>query len=168
MFPNTPEVYQMVFSMLQKPVWLIWSCHKNCLSVRMFQGNFGCHESLRWLFRLIGKYQLCFHQKIIGDVLSLYQNFQEAFFLTIIAISRYQNVNNTTSKSQLSYQKTSESLRQTELLSKKFQLFSSFRNFNVIFAPLNSYFTEKSRWVPLKTTTSSSCIYTVLRKCHSQ
>ena len=24
MFPNTPEVSQMVFSVLWKPVWLIW------------------------------------------------------------------------------------------------------------------------------------------------
>ena len=56
-------------------------------------------------------------------------------------MSWYQNVNNTTSVN-----------------------LSSFRNFKAIFAPSNSYFTEKSRWVPLKTTTSSSCIYTVLRK----
>ena len=35
MFPNTPEVPQMVFSMLQKPVWLIGSCPNNYLSVRM-------------------------------------------------------------------------------------------------------------------------------------
>ena len=36
-----------------------------------------------------------------------------------------------------------------ERLSRNFQLFSSFRNFQAIFAPLNSYFTEYSRWVPL-------------------
>ena len=35
----------MVFS------WLIWSHPKNYLSVRMSKGNFGRHESLRWLFR---------------------------------------------------------------------------------------------------------------------
>ena len=34
-------------------------------------------------------------------------------------------------------------------LSRHFQLFSSFRNFQAIFAPSNSYFTEYSRWVPL-------------------
>ena len=36
-----------------------------------------------------------------------------------------------------------------ERLSRNFQLFSSFRNFQAIFAPSNSYFTEYSRWVPL-------------------
>ena len=36
-----------------------------------------------------------------------------------------------------------------ERLSRKFQVFLSFRNFYAIFAPSNSYFTEYSRWVPL-------------------
>ena len=36
-----------------------------------------------------------------------------------------------------------------ERLSRNFQLFSSFRNFQAIFAPSNSYFTEYSRQVPL-------------------
>ena len=36
-----------------------------------------------------------------------------------------------------------------ERLSRNFQLFSSFRNFQAIFAPSNSYFTEYSRWVLL-------------------
>ena len=36
-----------------------------------------------------------------------------------------------------------------ERLSRNFQLFSSFRNFQAIFAPSNSYFTECSRWMPL-------------------
>ena len=43
----------------------------------------------------------------------------------------------------------SEYFRQMEPLSRKFSLFTSFRNFSAIFAPSNSYFTEKSRWVPL-------------------
>ena len=34
-------------------------------------------------------------------------------------------------------------------LSRHFQLFSSFRNFQALFAPSNSYFTEYTRWVPL-------------------
>ena len=33
MFPNTPEVSQMVFSMLYTPVWIINFCPKNHLSV---------------------------------------------------------------------------------------------------------------------------------------
>ena len=32
-----------------------WSFPKNYLSVRMSEGNFGRHESVRWLFRLIRK-----------------------------------------------------------------------------------------------------------------
>ena len=36
-----------------------------------------------------------------------------------------------------------------ERLSRQFQLFSSFRNFQAIFAPSNSYFTEYGRWVLL-------------------
>ena len=35
MLPRTPEVSQMVFTVLWKPVWLIWSCPKNYLSVWM-------------------------------------------------------------------------------------------------------------------------------------
>ena len=35
MFPNMPEMCQMAFSTLWKPVWLIWSCLRNYLSVRM-------------------------------------------------------------------------------------------------------------------------------------
>ena len=34
-FPNTSEMSQMVFSMLWKLVWLIWSCPKYYLSVWM-------------------------------------------------------------------------------------------------------------------------------------
>ena len=34
MFPRTPGVSQMVFTVLWKPVLLIWSCPKNYLSVR--------------------------------------------------------------------------------------------------------------------------------------
>ena len=58
MLSRTPEVSQMVFTVLWKPVWLIWSCPKNYLSVWMSQGNFGRHEGFRWLFRLIRKCQL--------------------------------------------------------------------------------------------------------------
>ena len=44
-FPNKSEMSKMVLSMLQKPVWLIWSCPKNYPSVRMFKGNFGRLET---------------------------------------------------------------------------------------------------------------------------
>ena len=47
----------------------------------------------------------------------------------------------------------SEYFRRMERLSRKFQLFS---NFQAIFAPSNRFFTEKSRWVPLK---QSLCIF---------
>ena len=39
MLPRTPEVCQMVFTVLEKPVWLIWSCSKNYLSVPMSWGT---------------------------------------------------------------------------------------------------------------------------------
>ena len=38
-FANMPEVSQMVFTMRQKPVWLIWSYPKNYLYVRLSWGN---------------------------------------------------------------------------------------------------------------------------------
>ena len=82
------------FSILQWPVWSIWSCLKNYSAVRMSQGNFGRHESFRWLFRLIRKCQLpswvrekvrghdvaLLSLKIIVDVSSLCRKFQETFF----------------------------------------------------------------------------------------
>ena len=77
MFQNTPEVSQMVFSVLQKPVWLIWSCPKNYLSVRMSQGDFGRQESSNVVPESY-RYP-CFHQEVIGDVLSLYRKIQETF-----------------------------------------------------------------------------------------
>ena len=108
MFPNTPEVSQMVFSTLQKPVWLIWSCLKNYLSCsdvlgelwssRKSQVAFSSHPKV--LATLIGpggqKFQdikqLCSHQKMIGDVLSLYRNFQDTFFNNNrnILVSKYE------------------------------------------------------------------------------
>ena len=106
----------MVFSMLQRPFWLIWSCPKNYLfSVGMSQGNFGRHESFRFVFvsaenvsypygsgrKIENLQQPYFHQKIIGDVLSLCRKFQETLFNNIIAISWYKNVNNTTSEKRV-------------------------------------------------------------------
>ena len=44
-FPDTTELSQMVFPMLQNPVWLIWGCPKKYLSVRMSQGDFSGHEN---------------------------------------------------------------------------------------------------------------------------
>ena len=52
-------------------------------------------------------------------------------------------------KLQVTKQKNSEYLRRLERLSTSFQPFSNFRNFQTIFAPSNSYFTETSHWVPL-------------------
>ena len=102
MFPNTPEMSQMVFSRLQKPVWLIWNCPKNYLSVRVSQGNFGRHESFRWLFRLIRKcsLHLWVQSKVRGNEVALLslENYRGPFvfipkdlgdlFLTIIAIRK--------------------------------------------------------------------------------
>ena len=114
MFQNTPEVSQMVFSVLQKPVWLIGSCQsKNYIYL------FGCFREL-WLPR---KSQMAFssHRKVLatlnmGPVGSLRTSSSVAFirklqgtfspyteifrrpFLTVIAISWYHNVNNTTTE----------------------------------------------------------------------
>ena len=101
MFPNTPEMSQMVFSVLQKPVWLIWSCPKNYLYVRMSQRNLGRPESFRWLFGLIQKCQLPLwvRSKARGHEVALLSlqnhrgrfvfipNVLGDFYLTIIAIS---------------------------------------------------------------------------------
>ena len=57
-FQIRQNVSQIVFSVLQRPVGLIWSCSKNYLSVLMSQENFGRFESFRWLFRLIRNCQL--------------------------------------------------------------------------------------------------------------
>ena len=50
--PNdrTSEVAQIGFSVLQKSVWLIWSCPENVLSVRMSLGNFDRLQSLGGFF----------------------------------------------------------------------------------------------------------------------
>ena len=130
-------------------------CPKNYLSVRMSLGNFGCHESLWWLFRLIRKCQLpfgsgrkfeemkqpCFHQKIIGDILSLYRILRRRFLTIIIqppkiVVKLLEN---------LRIFKTNETVIQKFLASLKLQKF-----LQAIFAPSSSYFTEKIRWVPLE------------------
>ena len=101
--PNVSKYAKMVFSMLQKPVWLIWSCPKNYLSVRMSQRNFVRHESFRWLFRFIRKCQLplCVWSKVRRHEVALLssENYRGRFvfipkvlgdlFLTIVAISWY-------------------------------------------------------------------------------
>ena len=110
MFPNTPEVSQMVFSLLQKPVRLIWSCNKNqlsgsdvlgelLLSPKSFSShrkvlatiNMGPVESLRT------SSSFAFIRKLQGTFCPYTEIFRRPF-LTTIAISWYQNVNNTTSE----------------------------------------------------------------------
>ena len=49
MFPIMSELFRMVFSMLKKSDWLIWSCPENCLSVWMSEGNYDHLRSFRWL-----------------------------------------------------------------------------------------------------------------------
>ena len=56
----------------------------------------------------------------------------------------------------LSGKTRSEYLKQTERLSRNVKPFSTFRNFQAIFASSNSYFTAKSRWVPLENQTSQN------------
>ena len=79
----------------------------------------------------------------------LYRKFQETFFNNNRNILILKCEQRKLRKSQLSYQKTSEYFTRMKRLSRNFQLFLSFRNFQAIFAPSNSYFAEKSRQAPL-------------------
>lgn len=101
-FLNTSEVSQIGFSMLQKSVWLIWSCPENVLSVRMSLGNFGRLQSLGGFFV---SSETVSHPKgspvessrtrrsrasikrFLGRVCLYFLNFSGDFFLTIITIS---------------------------------------------------------------------------------
>ena len=53
MFPDTSKVSQMVFSMLFRPVWFIWSYPQNYLSIRVSLGDYSRLQSFRPLLRLI-------------------------------------------------------------------------------------------------------------------
>ena len=70
--------------------------------------------------------QPCFHQKIIGDVLSLYQNFSETFFNNNRNISVLKCEKHNLRKSQISYYRTSEYFRRMEWLSRNFLASSQF------------------------------------------
>ena len=98
MFPNTPEVSQMVFSLLQKPVWLIWSCHKKYIHL------FGCFRGTLIVTKVLGDFFVSSESvsfAFIGKLQGTFCPYTEIFrrpSLTIIPISWYQNVNNKTSK----------------------------------------------------------------------
>ena len=82
------EVSQMVFSMLENPLCLIWSFPKNCLSVRVSQGNFDRLESFRCVYRFIRGtvYELPMSpikSKRIWRSLFSIRRFQRRFFLTL-------------------------------------------------------------------------------------
>ena len=163
MLQRTPEVSQMIFTVLEKPLWLIWSCSKNYLSVPMSWGTvvvtkvlggfFVSSASVSYPYGSGRKFedvkQPCFRQKIIRDVLSLYRNFQETFLNNNRNILVLKRAIAQLPKIVESYQKSSGYLRRMERLSRNFKLFPSFRNFQTIFAPSNSYCAEKSRRVPL-------------------
>ena len=101
-FANTPEVPQMVFTMCQKPVWLIWSCPKNSLLFGCLRGTlvvtkvlgafFVSSESVSYLYgsgrKSEDSKQPCFHQKLQGTFCRYTECFRRPF-LTIIAISWY-------------------------------------------------------------------------------
>ena len=128
----------MVFSVLQRPVWLIWNCPKNYLSVRMSQGNFGHFESSRSLFHLIQNCQLYI---LIGPIessrkwssLTMIRNFQWCFvfipkfsgdtfcsnIIPNILVKKCEE--HKFRKSQVTNQKNSEYLRRLEQLSRSFQ-----------------------------------------------
>ena len=88
MFPNTPEVSQMVFFVLQRPVWLIWSCPNNYLFVRMSQGELFSSQKFQLAFSshpkvlasLQGMKQPCFHRKLQGTFCLYTESFRRPFF----------------------------------------------------------------------------------------
>ena len=97
--------------------------------------------------------QPCFHYKIIGDILSLYRTFQETFsqYLGIkmriiqppkIVVNLLENI---------------PAFQTNGTVIQKFVAFLKLQKFQAIFAPSNSYLTEKSRWVPLCKQRSLGC-----------
>ena len=81
--------------MLQRPVWSIWSCPKNYLSVWLSQGNFGGHEvflvassfhhkSLSYPHGTARKFedmkQPCCHRKLYGTFCLYTESFRRPFF----------------------------------------------------------------------------------------
>ena len=99
-------------------------------------------NSRKWSSRtIIRKFQGCFVfiPKYSGDI----------FLSTILNILVIKCEEHNLRKSKGTKQKNSKYCRQLEQLSRNFQPFSSFRNFQAIFAPSDSYFTEKCCWVPL-------------------
>ena len=114
MLQNTPEVSQMVFSVLQKPVWLIGSCQsKNYLSVRMFQGTLVATTESQMAFSSYRKVLATLNMGPVGSLrtsssIAFIRKLQGTFspyteifrrpFLTVIALSWYHNVNNTTTE----------------------------------------------------------------------
>ena len=82
---STLEVSQMVSSMLENPLCLIWSFPKNCFSVRLSQGNFDRLESFGCLYRFIRGtvYELPMspiENSRIWTSLSIIRRFQRRFF----------------------------------------------------------------------------------------
>ena len=63
MFPHTSKVSQMVFSMLFRPVWFIWSYPQNYLSIWMSLGDYGRLQSFRPILRLIQN-----QERIINEI----------------------------------------------------------------------------------------------------
>ena len=58
MFPNTPEVSQMVFSVLQNSVWLIWSCPKKLFICSDVLGEVWSSQKFQVAFSSYRKCQL--------------------------------------------------------------------------------------------------------------
>ena len=105
---------QMVFSLLQKPVWLIWSwtiylfgCLRGTLVVTKVFGRFFVSSETQLPLTVrsevrgheVALLSLENYTLIIQDVLSLYRKFQQTFFNNNRNIV-YKNVNDTTSENR--------------------------------------------------------------------
>ena len=89
--------------------------------------------------------QPCFQKKIIGDILSLYRTFQETF-------SQYLGIKMRITQPPKIVVKLLENLptfQTNGTVIQKFVAFLKLYRFLDNIAPSNSYFTEKSLWMPL-------------------
>ena len=159
MFPVSSEMSHMVFSTLFEAFLVnlelpskLFLCSDvmELWSSRKFQVAFSSLKVLaKWVQQKVRGHEVALFSLENYRGRFLYRKFQETFFNNNRNILILKCEQRKLRKSQLSYQKTSEYFTRIERLSRNFQLFLSFRNFQAIFAPSNSYFAEKSRQAPL-------------------
>ena len=112
---------------------MAFSSHPKLLATLMGRPSGRKFEDVQWPY---------LHQKILGNVWSLYRNFKETFFINnfIFVLKKAQPPK---------IVGTSYVPNTFNGYPDIFKRFSRIRHFYAIFAPLNSYFKEKSPWVPM-------------------